>query len=159
MGACRPSISLHAICSLLNGPPTSGPPHVRIRRKRYPSNVPFNISSLGLVKTSHTSRTHPATLLDASFTCNELQKKAAKREGVPIDGSGEREILIKAVRVNTLSKLTYSDTRQFLALIGDIFPGAESSDIPGVRKSTPRLFDVQHFGERLEKIRRFDGPL
>ena len=49
-----------------------------------------------------------------------------------IDASGERELLIKAVRVNTLSKLTYGDTRQFLALIGDVFPGAESSDIPGV---------------------------
>lgn len=54
---------------------------------------------------------------------------------MPTDGSGEREILIKAVRVNTLSKLTYGDTRQFLALIGDVFPGAESSDIPGVRKA------------------------
>jgi hypothetical protein len=27
------------------------------------------------------------------------------------------------VRVNTLSKLTYADTRLFLALIGDVFPG------------------------------------
>lgn len=43
----------------------------------------------------------------------------------------ESEILIKAVRVNTLSKLTYSDTIKFLALIGDVFPGAESSDITG----------------------------
>lgn len=58
--------------------------------------------------------------------------QAAKKEGVPIDVPGERELLIKAVRVNTLSKLTYSDTRQFLALIGDVFPGAESSDIAGV---------------------------
>lgn len=60
-------------------------------------------------------------------------QKAAKREGGAIDADGERELLIKAVRVNTLSKLTYGDTRQFLALIGDVFPGAESSDIPGVR--------------------------
>ncbi|CAM9131219.1 unnamed protein product, partial [Ectocarpus sp. 4 AP-2014] len=57
--------------------------------------------------------------------------QAAKREGTAIDAAGERELLIKAVRVNTLSKLTYGDTRQFLALIGDVFPGAESSDIPG----------------------------
>lgn len=66
-----------------------------------------------------------------------------------MDGSGEREILIKAVRVNTLSKLTYGDTRQFLALIGDVFPGAESSDIPGVRKAKQSkaratVFGVQH---------------
>ncbi|CAM9780353.1 unnamed protein product [Hapterophycus canaliculatus] len=57
--------------------------------------------------------------------------QGAKKEGVPIDVSEERKLLIKAVRVNTLSKLTYSDTRQFLALIGDVFPGAESSDIAG----------------------------
>ena len=43
----------------------------------------------------------------------------------------EYEILIKAVRVNTLSKLTYSDTGKFLALIGDVFPGAKSADISG----------------------------
>ena len=43
----------------------------------------------------------------------------------------EAELLIKAVRINTLSKLTFSDTSCFLALIGDIFPGAESSDVAG----------------------------
>lgn len=68
--------------------------------------------------------------------CRNLQ--AAKREGMATDAAGERELLIKAVRVNTLSKLTYSDTRQFLALIGDVFPGAESSDIPGVRNRLDR---------------------
>lgn len=49
------------------------------------------------------------------------------------------------MRVNTLSKLTYGDTRQFLALIGDVFPGAESSDIPGVR---------EHREESLQQITR-----
>ena len=43
----------------------------------------------------------------------------------------EAELLIKAVRINTLSKLTFSDTSCFLSLIGDIFPGAESSDVAG----------------------------
>eukprot|EP01035_Chromulina_nebulosa_P017589 gene17589-23159_t len=43
----------------------------------------------------------------------------------------ESEILIKAVRVNTLSKLTYGDTIKFLSLIGDVFPGIESGDISG----------------------------
>lgn len=55
----------------------------------------------------------------------------AKREGVKLNPQMEREILIKAVRVNTLSKLTYVDTRRFLALIGDVFPGVESTDISG----------------------------
>ncbi|CAM9134653.1 unnamed protein product [Chrysoparadoxa australica] len=52
----------------------------------------------------------------------------AKQAG---DEGAERELLIKAVRVNTLSKLTYTDTRLFLSLIGDVFPGAKSSDISG----------------------------
>jgi len=55
----------------------------------------------------------------------------AKREGVDVTAKMEKEILIKAVRVNTLSKLTYVDTKRFLALIGDVFPGVESSDIAG----------------------------
>ena len=41
----------------------------------------------------------------------------------------ECELLIKAIRVNTLSKLTWADMRKFTLLLGDIFPGANSSDI------------------------------
>ena len=38
-------------------------------------------------------------------------------------------MLIKALRVNTLSKLTHSDTAAFNALVGDVFPGAEIKDV------------------------------
>lgn len=41
----------------------------------------------------------------------------------------EAETLIKAVRVNTLSKLTFGDTERFLGLITDLFPGIASSDV------------------------------
>lgn len=54
-----------------------------------------------------------------------------KNTGETITAEKEYEILIKAVRVNTLSKLTFADTGKFLALIGDVFPGVESSDIHG----------------------------
>jgi dynein heavy chain 2 len=54
-----------------------------------------------------------------------------KNTGDVITTEKEYEILIKAVRVNTLSKLTFADTSKFLALIGDVFPGVESSDIHG----------------------------
>lgn len=54
-----------------------------------------------------------------------------KSEGADISVQQEYEILIKAVRVNTLSKLTFSDTSKFLALIGDVFPGIPSADITG----------------------------
>ncbi len=89
-----------------------------------PCEVPLDFSTLS----QHFNHFH----LAVPFNALRNKYKTAKREGVAIDASGERELLIKAVRVNTLSKLTYGDTRQFLALIGDVFPGAESSDIPGV---------------------------
>ena len=54
-----------------------------------------------------------------------------KSQGDDISVQMEYEILIKAVRVNTLSKLTFSDTNKFLALIGDVFPGVPSADISG----------------------------
>ncbi|TMW62553.1 hypothetical protein Poli38472_005171 [Pythium oligandrum] len=62
---------------------------------------------------------------------------AMSQEGVE-DGKKERmtpaqetEILIKAVRINTLSKLTFVDSSRFLALIGDVFPGVASADLSG----------------------------
>lgn len=57
--------------------------------------------------------------------------QSMKMQGVKVTPDLEYEILIKAVRVNTLSKLTYQDTSKFLALIGDIFPGVKSADISG----------------------------
>ena len=54
-----------------------------------------------------------------------------KSEGTDISKKMEFEILIKAVRVNTLSKLTFADTAKFLALINDVFPGADSGDMAG----------------------------
>ena len=32
----------------------------------------------------------------------------------------------QAIRVNTLSKLTFDDAIRFLALLGDVFPGVKS---------------------------------
>lgn len=66
--------------------------------------------------------------------------EASKNSATKEDGSSvatanrltpaqETELLIKAVRVNTLSKLTFGDATRFLALIGDVFPGVESADV------------------------------
>lgn len=54
-----------------------------------------------------------------------------KVQGINVTRELEYEILIKAVRVNTLSKLTFADTSKFLALIGDVFPNVKSDDITG----------------------------
>lgn len=46
-----------------------------------------------------------------------------------LDGDQEAVLVIKAIRINTLSKLTYQDMTKFLALLTDVFPGVESGDI------------------------------
>ncbi|KAL4440929.1 hypothetical protein ABPG74_009342 [Tetrahymena malaccensis] len=54
----------------------------------------------------------------------------AERQKTPnISREGEAELLIKAIRINTMSKLTFSDTRKFVALVQDVFPGIKSEDI------------------------------
>uniref|UniRef100_K3WM96 AAA+ ATPase domain-containing protein n=1 Tax=Globisporangium ultimum (strain ATCC 200006 / CBS 805.95 / DAOM BR144) TaxID=431595 RepID=K3WM96_GLOUD len=63
----------------------------------------------------------------ASSTGDEEAKAKPER----LTSAQETEILIKAVRINTLSKLTFVDSTRFLALIGDVFPGVNSADLLG----------------------------
>jgi dynein heavy chain 2 len=49
--------------------------------------------------------------------------------GEKADYDKEVEVLIKAIRINTLSKLTYDDTKKFNNLIEDVFPNARINDI------------------------------
>ena len=53
----------------------------------------------------------------------------AKRSSSPIDSKIEAGILIKAIRINTLSKLTFADSNKFLGLMNDMFPDIVSEDI------------------------------
>ncbi|KAF0686502.1 Aste57867_21689 [Aphanomyces stellatus] len=64
-------------------------------------------------------------------TAGKLLQMAKKQVTARMTSAQETEILIKAVRINTLSKLTFGDSQRFLALIGDVFPGIESADIAG----------------------------
>ena len=52
-----------------------------------------------------------------------------RRKGLKLTPEMESTLLIKAIRVNTMSKLTYSDSRKFVALLNDIFPGIKPEDI------------------------------
>lgn len=54
---------------------------------------------------------------------------AKKRHVSKVDEAGEAEILVQAVRVNTLSKLTHADAVRFDQLVGDLFPTTPLSDI------------------------------
>ena len=65
------------------------------------------------------------------YTAGKLLSKKKKESSSKLTASEEAEVLIKAIRVNTLSKLTYTDTKRFLALIGDIFVGVRSADVEG----------------------------
>lgn len=57
-----------------------------------------------------------------------MQSERAKSIA-PITKEKESEFLIKAIRVNTMSKLTFTDMNKFVALLLDVFPGCKSEDI------------------------------
>lgn len=44
-------------------------------------------------------------------------------------GYEEAELLIKSIRINTLSKLTHGDANRFKRLLDDVFPGVIKSDV------------------------------
>jgi dynein heavy chain 2, cytosolic len=52
-----------------------------------------------------------------------------KKSGRKLDSRKEARLLIKSIRINTLSKLIYADSHKFLGLLEDMFPGIESEDI------------------------------
>ena len=62
-------------------------------------------------------------------TAGKLLQSAKADSGPELSLRVETELLIKSVRVNTLSKLTFSDAIGFLGLITDVFPGLSSEDI------------------------------
>merc|ERR1719474_71565 len=47
--------------------------------------------------------------------------REAKRAGKPVSEQMEMSLLLKALRINTLSKLTFKDSNAFGALIHDVF--------------------------------------
>ena len=47
----------------------------------------------------------------------------------PVSPSKESEIIVQALRLNTLSKLTFADCRHFDQLVRDIFPDIEFKDL------------------------------
>ena len=65
------------------------------------------------------------TVLTVGGQLIQEEKKSRK----PIDESTEAALLIKAIRINTLSKLTFADSNKFLGLLADMFPGVKSEDI------------------------------
>ncbi|XP_070553238.1 cytoplasmic dynein 2 heavy chain 1-like isoform X2 [Ptychodera flava] len=63
------------------------------------------------------------TVLRGSGNLLQMAKKNSK------DKIDESKLVVQAMRVNTLSKLTFSDGKRFDALVSDVFPGVELKDI------------------------------
>lgn len=51
-----------------------------------------------------------------------------KKQNMQIDAVKEMEVIVKSARFNTMSKLTFSDSKRFDALIKDIFPNVKITD-------------------------------
>ncbi|XP_022324921.2 cytoplasmic dynein 2 heavy chain 1-like isoform X2 [Crassostrea virginica] len=60
--------------------------------------------------------------------CGNLLQQAKKKKA-KVDGKFEAKLVVQALRINTLSKLTFSDCARFNALMKDVFPGIEFKDI------------------------------
>ena len=57
------------------------------------------------------------------------KRKAAAAGGAAISQATEASLLIGALKINTLSKLTFADSVRFNGLISDVFPGSHVDDI------------------------------
>jgi dynein heavy chain 2 len=64
--------------------------------------------------------------------CGSVLKVARKnllKEGKGLNGSlyedAEKELVVQALRLNTLSKLTFADCARFDSLVRDVFPGVQ----------------------------------
>ncbi|EFC42807.1 cytoplasmic dynein [Naegleria gruberi] len=57
------------------------------------------------------------------------QIRQSKKHGASLSKEAEAQIVIKALRVNTLSKLTHKDAVLFNGIIKDVFPGIDAPDI------------------------------
>lgn len=63
-----------------------------------------------------------------------------------ISSKYESQLVVQAARINTLSKLTFGDSRRFDGLLQDIFPGIDLRDIEyeNLRKALEETFKEHH---------------
>lgn len=54
----------------------------------------------------------------------KAERKNLLKEGKgSLDENAEKELVVQALRLNTLSKLTFADCARFDSLVRDVFPG------------------------------------
>lgn len=67
------------------------------------------------------------TVLRTSGTI--LSKHKTDSPDSPVTTELENQFVIQALRMNTLSKLTFADSQRFSALVEDVFPGVSASEL------------------------------
>lgn len=68
--------------------------------------------------------------------------------------------MIKALRINTISKLTFNDMLKFNVLVEDVFPGIDIKDIiyEQISNAVQKVFEEEKFNlmpSQLNKILQF----
>ncbi|XP_057314672.1 cytoplasmic dynein 2 heavy chain 1-like isoform X2 [Hydractinia symbiolongicarpus] len=69
------------------------------------------------------------TVLKGCGNILQSEKQKQKGEKRKVDIQTEIKLVVQALRLNTLSKLTFSDSKRFDALIKDVFPGISFQDV------------------------------
>ena len=83
-----------------------------------------------------------------------------KKKGAQLNYEMEALLLIKSIRVNTISKLTYSDSYKYEFLQQDMFPGIQSKDIDydelqkAIKEAISEL-KLQYIEKQVQKILQF----
>ena len=96
------------------------------------------------------------TILNTGGQLLQIEKK----KGIKLDYEAEALLLIKATRVNTISKLTFSDAYKYEFLQQDMFPGIKSKDIDyddlkaAIKESLADL-KLQYIEKQVQKILQF----
>ncbi len=68
----------------------------------------------------------------------------------------ESQLVVQAARINTLSKLTYGDSKRFDGLLQDIFPGIDLRDIEyeNLRQALHEIYKEHHLLINDMQVRR-----
>jgi dynein heavy chain 2 len=105
------------------------------------------------------SRDLPSPLPLLPLTNSQWPHSSRQADGPAHDPESETELLIKAVRVNTLSKLTFEDASRFLGIVADVFPGIKSQDISNKELEAAiadvmasKAFRLEHDPEQVRKM-------
>ena len=75
-------------------------------------------------------------------SCGSLLHSVKKQKNNQVDAAAEMEIIVKSARFNTMSKLTFSDSKRFDALLKDIFPNVKITEFEydDLKKALAQVF-------------------